>query len=161
VPDFPIAGECECADNEIQSDERCNNKIKTRTLSSAPPTHEVSSAVEIMHMLLYSKDFGSKEMAAVSDNEGRLPLHIILENIQWIENCDQESPHPIKSLIDANPYALECRDGLTGLYPFMISAMSSRNSVSTEDNDLAVVETTYRLLVASPAVLSICLNTHL
>jgi ankyrin repeat protein len=158
LPDvqIPIKG----ADSKAQSDGQYNNKAQTRALSSAPE-HKVSSAIEIIHMLLRSKEFGSKEMAAVSDNKGRLPLHVVLEAVQWTENDDEESPHPMKALIDADPYALECRDDSTGLYPFMIAATASANYlVPSEDNDLATVETIYRLLLASPASLSLCLSSQ-
>ena len=103
-------------------------------------------------MLLCSNKFGDKEMASVRNRAGLMPLHIILEAVTWTDDGDEHNPNPVKSLINAYPRALESRDGLTGLYPFMIP---STNQLLAEEEGLSITETTYRLLVDSPAVISL------
>lgn len=134
---------------------------------------QMKSAVEIADMLLYSSAFGNKHMAAIPNNKGRLPLHVVLEAVPWTDHNDTEvnthdskaaagHPHIIKSLIDANPLALETKDCTTGFYPFMIAAVAPERKL-TSDNDaneemyLSSVETVFRLLLECPTVISLYL----
>jgi hypothetical protein len=149
-----VDGDSTVKDNDVWPDEY-NSPSSIRRLSVAPQ-HQVSFAIDIINMLLQSHEFGSKEMASISSHE-RLPLHNVLETVQWTDHEDDERPHPIKSLIDAYPHALETRESVTGLYPFMIAASSKFSN--RDDKDLSTVETVYRLLLESPAVISLCLNT--
>jgi ankyrin repeat protein len=148
LPELSLPSEVNGDGDGEQLDER-DAPLRTRTLSVAP-THQVSHSIEIFNMLLYSREFGSREMASVKNHQGRLPLHMILDTMSWTDASDDERSHPISSLVDAYPQALESKDGLTGLYPFMLAA-----TLATEDNDLSAVETTYRLLLTSPAVIAL------
>ena len=141
--------------SSLRDDVRESNEHRmpssSRRLSIAP-RHEKKFAVEIINMLLFSEKFGSKEMASVQNDVGRLPLHIIVDAVHW--TGDNDESHPIRSIIDAYPPALEVRDMSTGLFPFMLAA----STTIEEGNDLLVVETTFRLLLESPAVISLCLR---
>jgi hypothetical protein len=117
-------------------------------------------------------------MASTLNNEGRLPLHIIIEAVPWVDfgekggnNHDDnytlfpkerriEQTKIIESLIDAYPRALESRDGKTKLYPFMLAAAKNEWSSGDdyEQNCLSRVETIYRLLARNPAVIFLCLR---
>ncbi|KAL7482454.1 hypothetical protein ACHAW6_008131 [Cyclotella cf. meneghiniana] len=195
VSDFPVIHDipsiCAARKGEVPPVER---SIPMTTSSSVlPPTNEDSNnsaslaliqqhsfAVEIINMLLYSPVFSSKEMASTLNHERRLPLHIIIDAIPWVDVCEKgenntaynkthsskdrrmEQTKIIESLIDAYPRALESRDGKTGLYPFMLAAAAATNKWSSGDdydeNCLSRVETVYRLLARNPAVISFCLQ---
>jgi len=69
------------------------------------------------------------EGAAVTDNEGRLPLHIWVENL--CGGCERTNSddldarlHELELLMEANIYALERRDVKTHIYPFMLALIS-------------------------------------
>eukprot|EP00804_Cyclotella_cryptica_P018489 CCRYP_004319-RD/>CCRYP_004319-RD protein AED:0.16 eAED:0.16 QI:363/1/1/1/0/0/5/1728/758 len=150
LPDFPTidgnSSSCAARNQEMPQVER---SIPSTTSSSIlPPTNdgcksspilapkqqesfaEASFAVEIINMLLYSSVFGSKAMASTPNDERRLPLHIILEAVPWIDVREEEENNPdqnessssketkieqtklVDSLIDAYPRALESRDGI-------------------------------------------------
>ena len=134
--------------NDMRQSTEQHIPSSNRRLSIAP-RHEKSFAIEIINMLLFSEIFGSREMASLQNDAGRLPLHILICAVHW---TDDDESHPIRSVIDANPLALETRDRSTGLFPFMLAATSTREN----GNDLLIVETTFRLLLESPAVISLC-----
>ena len=150
LPEFSLSNESN-GDGE-QPDER-DAHLRTRKISVAPQ-HQVSHSIEIINMLLYSEEFGRRDMASVINREGRLPLHIILDAMPWTDDDGggEERPHPIPSLVNVYPQSLESKDGMTGLYPFMQAA--SLASVA-DSNELSAVETTYRLLSTSPAAIAL------
>jgi len=90
------------------------------------------------------------------DGNGRLPLHLALlkESPVWVH------------VLGLNPSALEARDPVTGLLPFMLAAMeknsdgkeSSTNKHSEElgehSDDLDSLSTTFRLLRMNPSLAS-------
>ena len=151
--DSPALDESSLFASAPRQDESRDDELNTSQSErlSIMSKNEVSTSSEIINMLLCSSKFGDKEMASVRNSAGRMPLHIILEAVTWTNDGDEDNPNPVKSLIDAYPRALESRDGLTGLYPFMIP---STNQLLTEEG-LSVIETTYRLFVDSPAVISL------
>ena len=153
--DFSALNESSLFASAPRQDELRDGEVNTSSQSerlSIMSRNEVSTSTEIINMLLCSNKFGDKEMASVRNRAGRMPLHIILEAVTWTDDGDEHNPNPVKSLIDAYPRALESRDGLTGLYPFMIP---STNQLLAEEEGLSITETTYRLLVDSPAVISL------
>ena len=119
---------------------------------------------EIIDMLIKSKVFGERGMASSPDSRGRLPLHILLEaGALWIEEDDNQSNEEsnvggnttrqncrvISTLIEAHPQSLLTKDNETGLFPFMSAATNDEN-----EDEIAVLETVFRLLLEAPAVIS-------
>ena len=144
-PDPPHAAEAE---------EESNCKIDTHILLYQ----------EIIDMLIKSKVFGTRGMATIPDNRGRLPLHILLEaGPLWIEEDDNQSNEEsnvggnttrqncrvISTLIEAHPQSLLTKDSVTGFFPFMSAATNDEN-----EDEIAVLETVFRLLLEAPAVIS-------
>jgi hypothetical protein len=69
------------------------------------------------------------------DAEGSLPLHCAVRTGKgWIEG--------VKQLISVEPMALQSRDGVYGMYPFMLAAMEDNNTL----------DMVFRLLQANPSV---------
>lgn len=124
---------------------------------------------EIIDMLIKSRVFGKPTMTSVPDNEGRLPIHVLLEaGGLWIsdnvyqadgESNTTDTTHQnlciMNTLIDANPQSLLIRDRKTGLYPFMIAAMSNTDGANNCTKEL---ETIFRLLLESAEVISYCIQ---
>jgi hypothetical protein len=67
----------------------------------------------------------------------------------------RQNLHIITTLIDANPQALLARDYETGLFPFMIAAVSNAEGMIESTRE---VETIFRLLQKNPAVISYCIQ---
>lgn len=126
---------------------------------------------EIIGMLIKSRVFGKPTMTSIPDNEGRLPIHVLLEagGVLISDNvyqADGESNtndtacqnHCImNTLIDANPQSLLIRDRKTGLYPFMIAAAAMSNTDGA-NNCTKDLETIFRLLLESAEVISYCIQ---
>lgn len=119
---------------------------------------------EIIDMLIKSKVFGTRGMASIPDSRGRLPLHILLEaGALWIEEHDNQSNEEsnvggnttcqncrvISTLIEAHPQSLLTKDNVTGFFPFMSAATNDER-----EDEIAVLETVFRLLLEAPAVIS-------
>jgi ankyrin repeat protein len=69
------------------------------------------------------------------DAEGSLPLHCAVRTGKgWIEG--------VKQLISVEPMALQSKDGVYGMYPFMLAAMEDNNTL----------DMVFRLLQANPSV---------
>ncbi len=120
---------------------------------------------EIIDMLIKSKVFGKRAMASIPDNRGRLALHILLEaGALWIDEDDNQINEEsnaggnttrqncrviISTLIEAHPQSLLTKDNVTGFFPFMSAATNDEN-----EDEIAVLETVFRLLLEAPAVIS-------
>ena len=130
---------------------------------------EILLTLEVMNMLLHSPNFGQSEMASMSNDEGRLALHIVLEaGVQWLEDdllaatvshdLDMDPQPAVGLLVEAYPRALETKDSLSGLYPFMIAAASTRGaSNEVEEECPRQLETVYQLLLKAPNAIGLCL----
>ena len=75
------------------------------------------------------------------DREGNLPLHVLIGS-----GCNYSNKR-MKMLIDIEPKALETRDGVRGLYPFMSAA-----SCETKCD----LDTVYELLRQTPHLVARC-----
>ena len=71
----------------------------------------------IIYHLLHDEDNGSPECASIQDKDGRYPLQIAAESgLSWFGG--------LEDIVVANKSILECRDDVTNLFPFMLSAAS-------------------------------------
>lgn len=120
---------------------------------------------EIIDMLIKSKVFGNRGMASILNNRGRLALHILLEaGALWIDepddnqsneeskaggNTTRQNCRVISTLIEAHPQSLLTKDHETGLFPFMSAATNDES-----EDEIALLETVFRLLKEGPAVIS-------
>ena len=98
-------------------------------------------AKENIVRLLLKPPFGHPAMVRMLDHKGNLPLHALIGS-----GCNY-SDNRMKMIIDVEPKALETRDGVLGLYPFMLAASSERNC------DLGTV---YELLRQTPHFVARC-----
>ena len=73
-------------------------------------------------------------------------------------NSDREiSYNVVQLLVDVCPCALEIKDGISGLYPFMLAATAKDTSESeVEEEDTKQLETIFQLLVKDPNTISSC-----
>ena len=94
----------------------------------------------IVRMLL-KPPFGHPGMVRMLDRKGNLPLHILIGS-----GCGY-SDNRMKMIIDIEPKALETRNGVYGLYPFMLAASCETNC------DL---DTVYELLRQTPHLVARC-----
>ena len=94
----------------------------------------------IVRMLL-KPPFGHPGMVRVLDHMGNLPLHVLIDS-----ECSY-SDNRMKMIMDVEPKALETRDGVHGLYPFMLAASCETNC------DLGTV---YGLLRQTPHLVARC-----
>ena len=142
--------------DEVESEASSDNNIK----------EQLSLSKEVITILLKSSLFGRPNMASVTNSEGRLPLHIILEaGVQWVDNDEditeddsyKQSSNVVQLLVDVCPYALEIKDGISGLYPFMLAATAKDTSESdVEEEDTKQLETIFQLLLKAPNTISSC-----
>lgn len=63
---------------------------------------------------------------ALRDTAGQLPLHIAIDRKQGSDDDDD-----IVALVRAHPAAMDCRDGITGLYPFQQAAVGPKAQLNT------------------------------
>ena len=87
-------------------------------------------------MLLNRRNGGHSSAAGKLDMLGRLPLHHAVVSRRQYDNA-------IKAIIKAAPQALEIKDGITHLYPFMMAAVG-------KDSDIDLI---YRLLAEAPGLM--------
>ena len=143
--------------DEVESEASSDNEIK----------EQFSLSKEVISILLKSSLFGRPNMASVTNLEGRLPLHIILEaGVQWVDNDDDItegdsdkyiSYNVVQLLVEVCPHALEIKDCTSGLYPFMIAATAKDISESeVEEEDTKQLETIFQLLLKAPNTISSC-----
>eukprot|EP00562_Extubocellulus_spinifer_P029208 CAMPEP_0178639796 /NCGR_PEP_ID=MMETSP0698-20121128/15661_1 /TAXON_ID=265572 /ORGANISM="Extubocellulus spinifer, Strain CCMP396" /LENGTH=536 /DNA_ID=CAMNT_0020280167 /DNA_START=338 /DNA_END=1948 /DNA_ORIENTATION=- len=78
----------------------------------------LSSATEVMDILLHSNTFGSIEAAGTFDRNKRLPLHYAVE-------VGADYHEGLGILINACPQALEARDPRSRLFPFALAAATN------------------------------------
>ena len=127
----------------------------------------MSLSKEVINILLHSSLFGKPEMASVTDAEGRLPLHIILEvGVYWVDGGDTDNKEEYstderysfnvaQALVDVYPRALEIKDGKSGLLPFMIAA-TPKVCYELENNECTKqLETIFQLLMRAPNAISL------
>jgi len=117
------------------------------------------TASEIVDMLLNSRSFGSTQPAWTPDDKGRLPLHIAaLSRMTFRRHLIfGEDGGPLEKILGAEPRALDVPDG-DGMLPFMLAAVAKdSNDVSSsgKGRDERDINTVYRLLRESPAVLEV------
>ena len=106
-------------------------------------------------------------MASISDDEGRLPLHIVLEvGLYWVDGGDTDNKEEYstderysfnvaQALVDVYPRALEIKDGKSGLLPFMIAA-TPKVCYELENNECTKqLETIFQLLMRAPNAISL------
>lgn len=149
--------------------ERSSSMEMENESSSATSDNDLQEALslsqEIIHILLYSLQFGNPEMASVPDVEGRLPLHMIIEACAtWAEDSiydgSEEGNHKnvAHALVDVYPRALEIRDGPSRLLPFMIAATPKALEEPNESEKECTkqLETIYHLLLKAPNAVSLC-----
>ena len=142
--------------DELESEASSENEIK----------EQLSLSNEVISILLKSSLFGRPNMASVTNSEGRLPLHIILQaGVQWVDNddditegdSDRQSSNVVQLLVDVCPRTLEIKDGKSELYPFMIAATAKDTSESeVEEEDTKQLETIFQLLLKAPNTISLC-----
>ena len=98
----------------------------------------------IVRMVL-KPPFGHPGMVRVLDHMDNLPLHVLIGS-----GCSY-SDNRMKMIIDIEPKALETRDGVHGLYPFMLAASCETNC------DL---NTVYEMLRQTPHLVARCGSRH-
>ena len=97
---------------------------------------KVSTHPDIIKMLIRS----NQNTAIMADSRGRLPLHLAVESGLTVKSG-------VRLIAQAAPAALQTRDVVTGMYPFMLAAIPSYRWDNT------CIETIYSLLRSAPHVL--------
>jgi len=153
---------------QLQLSQESSNvdKVESESSSENDIKEQLSLSNEVINILLKSSLFGRPNMASVTNSEGRLPLHIILEaGVQWVYNddditegdYDKQSSNVVQLLVDVCPHILEINDGNSGLYPFMIAATAEDTSESeVEEEDTKQLDTIFQLLLKAPNTISTC-----
>ena len=100
---------------------------------------------------------------SVRDKEGRLPLHIMIDNVTSAASRFQlslETSSRIMSLLDAfvekNQLSLQCCDGHSKLFPFLQATASASEHCSQSSHpqyDHLCLSITYKLLRENPATM--------
>jgi len=117
-------------------------------ISSTPDSKTKFFSSSVIELLLQA----NPKSASSRDNQGRLPLHIACAsgNKIWLKGG-------IKSLLYAEPSALNIKDDLTGLFPFMLAATSPLQSTEDDKNimndDCSQIELVFQLLVNNPTLI--------
>ena len=86
----------------------------------------------IIAMLLDPKNGGNLSAAGKIDKFGRLPLHYAIASGRPYDNAT-------KAIIKAAPQALQTRDSITHLYPFMMAAVGKHSDINWVYNFLTEV----------------------
>ena len=168
-----------------QSTEPSHPQQPNQPLPETPPTmaevesesnpdddliERMSLSKEVINILLHSSLFGKPEMASITDNEGRLPLHILLEvGVYWVDGDDTDnkeqystggrySYNVAQALADVYPRALEIKDGKSRLLPFMIAATHKACYELENEECTKQLETIFQLLVRAPNAISLCMS---
>ena len=144
----------------------------TNCNDTAAMKEQILLTLEVINMLLHSPNFGQSEMASVSNDEGRLALHIVLEaGVQWLEDdlmaitvshdmrLHSDPKSAVRLLVETYPRALETKDPISDLYPFMIAASTKTRGASNEAEEECPrqLETVYQLLLKAPNAIGLCL----
>lgn len=78
----------------------------------------------IIHHLLFDEEHGSERCACIKDKDSRYALHTAADNgLSWNNG--------LSYIVDANETILDCKDPVTGLYPFMLAAAGDRSNLDS------------------------------
>ncbi len=85
---------------------------------------EAEDWYEIIYHLLCDEEHGSQDCAYIQDNKSRYVLHTAAENgLGWSNG--------LELILNANEEVLECRDEVTGLFPYMLAASGERSDLDS------------------------------
>eukprot|EP00537_Pseudo-nitzschia_pungens_P005790 CAMPEP_0172376704 /NCGR_PEP_ID=MMETSP1060-20121228/68488_1 /TAXON_ID=37318 /ORGANISM="Pseudo-nitzschia pungens, Strain cf. cingulata" /LENGTH=691 /DNA_ID=CAMNT_0013104359 /DNA_START=161 /DNA_END=2236 /DNA_ORIENTATION=+ len=118
----------------------------SKTLSRDSCTHSSPNAIQDWRSFVFQLLQKSPEQCKAKCQDGRLPLHYLLDHTSNYGENDsrisgiasneieklQRSRHTIvEKLVELYPESVDQRDPITGLYPFMIASMDRNLSVGT------------------------------